>query len=314
VPPFSQLYYLDSSNVTRGAAEHVRRIRRGLTIAATVLAMGLTTACGGRTIHAVSPHPTTGRVPRPDHIVVVVMENKASGQIAGNRHAPYITSLGRSYAMFPNSYAVRHPSEPNYLALFSGSTQGLTDDSCPHTYSSANLGSELRAAGLSFAGYSEGLPHPGDPTCKAGRYARKHAPWVDFANLPVSVNLRYSDLPRDYAALPTVSFVVPDLCHDMHDCSVATGDAWLRSNLDGYVQWARAHNSVLIVTFDEDDRSAGNKITTVFAGALIKPGTYPEAIDHYSVLRTIEDAYGLPPAGKSANRSPITGLWTAGRT
>jgi hypothetical protein len=291
----------------------VRRIRRGLTIAAVLLVMGLMPACGGQTIHAVSPHPTTGTVPRPDHIVVVVMENKASGQIAGRRQAAYITSLGRSYALFPNSYAVGHPSEPNYLALFSGSTQRLTDDSCPHSYGSANLGSELRAAGHSFAGYSEGLPHPGDTTCKSGRYARKHAPWANFTDLPAGVNLRYADFPRDYGRLPTVSFVVPDLCHDMHDCSVATGDAWLRSNLDGYVQWARSHNSVLIVTFDEDDRSAGNKIATVFAGAHIKPGTYPEAIDHYSVLRTIEDAYGLPPAGKSADRSPITGLWTTNR-
>jgi hypothetical protein len=277
------------------------------------LLVGLVPGCGSHTIHAVHPHATTGAVPRPDHIVVVVMENKASPAIVGSRDAPYLTSLGRTGALFPNTYAERHPSEPNYLALFSGSTQGLTDDSCPHRYSSPNLGSELLAAGLSFAGYAEGLPRAGGTTCKAGRYARKHAPWVNFTNLPATVGLRYADFPHDYGALPTVAFVVPDLCHDMHDCSVASGDAWLRSNLDGYLEWARTHNSVLIVTFDEDDRTAGNRIVTVFAGALIKPGTYREAIDHYSVLRTIEDAYHLPLAGSSVDRSPITGVWTTSK-
>src|SRR4051812_22867382 len=150
------------------------------------------------------------------------MENKASGQITGGGQAPYLASLARTGALFPNSYAVAHPSEPNYLALFAGSTMRLKDDSCPHTYAAANLGSELRAAGMSFAGFAEGLPRPGSTACTAHRYARKHVPWADFANLPPSVNLRYADLPRDHAALPTVSFVIPDLCHDMHDCSVAT--------------------------------------------------------------------------------------------
>jgi phosphatidylinositol-3-phosphatase len=256
----------------------------------------------------VGPHPTDGTVPRPAHIVVVVLENKSPARLGD---APFIGSLERSGAVFTHSYAVRHPSQPNYLALFSGSTQGVTDDSCPHSFASANLGSELRAAGLSFAGYSEGLPRAGDTTCGSGRYARKHAPWVNFTNLPASVNLRYADLPRDFAALPTVAFVVPDLCDDMHDCAVATGDAWLKAHIDGYLRWARAHDSVLILTFDEDDRTAHNKITTVFAGALVRPGTYADPIDHYSVLRTIEDAYRLPALGESAHRSPITGPWTS---
>ncbi len=267
----------------------------------------------GRVTHAVTPHPTTGSVPRLAHIVVVVMENKAPGEIVGSRDAPYITSLARGGALFTNSYAIRHPSEPNYLALFSGSTHGLTDDSCPHAFSAPNLGGELLGAGLTFTGYAEGLPNPGSTACRAGRYARKHAPWVDFTDLPTSVSLPFTAFPRDYAALPTVAFVIPDLCHDMHDCPVATGDAWIRDHLGTYMTWARTHDSVLILTFDEDDGSARNKITTIFSGALIKPGVYPEAIDHYSVLRTIEDACRLAPVGTSAHRSPITGPWTTGR-
>ncbi|WP_210747830.1 alkaline phosphatase family protein [Actinomadura latina] len=249
-------------------------------------------------------------MPRFRHVVVVVLENKAVEQVIGAKRAPYLTSLARSGALFVNSYAIRHPSQPNYLALFSGSTQGLTDDSCPHSFTSANLAGELRAAGHTFVGFSEGLPHVGSGVCKSGDYARKHVPWADFPSLPASVNRPFTDFPRNYATLPAVAFVIPDLCHDMHDCSVATGDSWLRASLGGYAQWARTHDSLLIVTFDENDGSSGNKIATLFAGAFVKPGRYPEEIDHYGVLRTIEDAFRLPHAGASASRGPVTDVWT----
>lgn len=290
------------------------RIRRALILTALLLTTCLTAGCGGSGItHAVSPHPTTGSVPRLGHVVLVVLENKSARQVIGAHDAPYLTALARAGALFTNSYAVRHPSEPNYLALFSGSTQGLTDDSCPHSYTVANLAGELSAAGLTFAGYAEGLPERDPTVCGRGRYARKHVPWANFPDLPAAVNRPFTAFPRDYATLPTVSFVVPDLCHDMHDCSVATGDSWVRANLDGYVRWASTHESALIVTFDEDDRSSGNKIATVFAGAFVKPGVYSEAIDHYSVLRTVEDAFGLSHAGMSAARSPVTDVWTTGQ-
>jgi hypothetical protein len=103
------------------------------------------------------------------------------------------------------------------------------------------------------------------------------------------------------------------MCDDMHNCSVKAGDSWVRANLDGYVRWAGTNDSMLIVTFDENDGSPGNKIATMFVGASVKPGVYPEKIDHYSVLRTIEDAYGLSHAGMSASRSPITDVWTTAR-
>ncbi|WP_207938903.1 alkaline phosphatase family protein [Actinomadura darangshiensis] len=278
-----------------------------------LLAGSLAAGCTGGSTHAVRPHPTTGSVPRFQHVVVVVLENKAVHQVMGRKDAPYLNSLARSGAWFTNSYAIRHPSQPNYLALFSGSTQGLTDDSCPHAYRSANLAGELRAARLTFIGYSEGLPHTGSSVCSDGRYARKHVPWANFPALPASANRPFTDFPRDYAALPTVAFVIPDLCHDMHDCSVAAGDSWVRANLGGYARWARAHGSLLIVTFDENDGSSGNRIATVFTGAFVKPGRYSEEIDHYGVLRTIEDAFRLARAGVSGSRSPVTDVWTAGR-
>ncbi|MEV5752201.1 alkaline phosphatase family protein [Actinoallomurus sp. NPDC052308] len=290
-----------------------RRFRRALLLTATLLTTWSAAGCGNDGVtHADGPHPAVREVPRPAHVVVVVLENKSDRQVIGAPDAPYISSLAGSGALFTNSYAVRHPSEPNYLALFSGSTQGLTDDSCPHAYSAPNLASELSAAGLTFAGFAEASPVFDRTACVSGRYARKHVPWADFPDLPDAVGRSFADFPSDYSALPTVSFVIPDMCDDMHNCPVKTGDSWLRSNLDGYVRWASTHDSVLIVTFDENDGSPGNKIATIFAGARVKPGRYPEKIDHYSVLRTIEDAYGLSHAGMSASRSPITDVWTAG--
>jgi hypothetical protein len=105
-----------------------------------------------------------------------------------------------------------------------------------------------------------------------------------------------------------VSFLIPNLCHDMHDCSVATGDAWMRDHLDGYVRWAREHNSVLLVTFDEDDNHSDNRILTFFTGGPIKPGRYAQPVDHYGVLATLEDWYGLPRLGQAATAAPITGI------
>ncbi|HWG25852.1 alkaline phosphatase family protein [Actinospica sp.] len=259
---------------------------------------------------SVQTHTATAPLPRPDHVVVVMMENHSYADIIGSSAAPYINALAAQGASFSRSYAVTHPSEPNYLALFSGSTTGLDDDSCPHTYTNANLGSELIAAGLSFAGYSESMPQDGYTGCTAGQYARKHNPWVNFTNVPATDNRTFAAFPSDYSKLPTVSFVVPNLTDDMHDGTIAQGDTWLKTNIDGYAQWAKTHNSELIVTWDEDDNSSDNQIPTLIVGAKIHPGTYDEQITHYNVLRTIEDFYRLPAADESATATPISDIFS----
>jgi acid phosphatase len=240
--------------------------------------------------------------------VVAVFENKSSAQVAGQPSAPYLNALIGRAAMFVDAHAVAHPSQPNYLALFSGSAQGVTDDRCPvRLRGSPNLGRQLLDAGLTFTGYSEDLPSVGYTGCGTGGYAAKHNPWVDFDNVPTSANQPYAAWPDDFARLPTVAFVVPNLCHDMHDCAVATGDAWARTHLDPYLRWADTHNSLLIVTFDENDDSPGNQILTLIAGAGVRPGTRTGRIDHYTVLRTVEDLYGLSPIGAAAQAVPVTG-------
>lgn len=257
---------------------------------------------------------TSGMIPRYDHVVIVVMENKSIASIVGNTtDAPYINSLLASGVNFTQSYAVTHPSQPNYLALFSGSTQGITDDSCPHTFGTDNLGHQLIAAGYTFAGYSETMPSIGYTGCAYGLsgYVRRHNPWVDFSNLSPSTNLPYTLFPGDFTQLPTLSFVIPNLCNDMHDCSVSTGDAWLSSHISSYINWAKTHNSLLILTWDEDDDlTQANRIITLFAGANIKPGAYTEWINHYSVLRTLENMFGLTALGNASAATPITDVWS----
>ncbi|MEV7026015.1 alkaline phosphatase family protein [Kitasatospora sp. NPDC093558] len=304
----------------RGAGRRRRvRVAAGAAAVCALLLAGCAGSGGGPSPHGPSGHGPSGQtgsagpsvpVPRPDHVVVVVEENKSFSDVIGNTSdAPFINALAAQGASFTQSFAVAHPSQPNYLALFSGSVQGVTDDACPKSFDAPNLGSALLAAGLTFTGYSEDLPAPGDTGCADGGYARKHNPWVDFAALPAAVNQPFSAFPGDYAALPALSFVVPNLAHDMHDGSVRDGDAWLRDHLGGYADWARGHNSLLVVTWDEDDNDQGNRIPTLVVGPQVTPGSYDERIDHYRLLRTLEDAFGLPPSGAAAGAAPIGDIW-----
>ncbi|WP_182886731.1 alkaline phosphatase family protein [Microbispora sp. H10885] len=251
-------------------------------------------------------------LPTPDHTVVVVFENHAYSQIIGSSSAPYINSLKSGGANLTAFYAETHPSQPNYFAMFSGSTQGITDDSCytPGFSSKPNLASELIAAGRSWASYNETLPSQGSTTCSSGNYARKHNPWFGFSNVPTSTAYTFAQFPTDFTKLPTVSFVVPNLCSDMHDCSVSTGDTWLKNKLGAYATWAKTHNSLLVVTFDEDNRLSGNRIATVLYGQPVRAGSSSgTTYNHYNLLRTIEDMYGTAHAGNAASASAVSGVW-----
>jgi hypothetical protein len=243
---------------------------------------------------------------RPDHIVVVLMENKRYDAIVGDPATPYISAIAKRGANFTAAYGETHPSQPNYLALFSGSSQGVTDDSCVrHPFDAPNLGRQLVDAGLTFTGYAEALPHTGFTGCSAGNYVRRHNPWVDFAGVPAGANRPLRDLPKRWEQLPTVAFVVPDVCHDMHDCPKGTADAWLKRTLGSYVDWAGSHNSLLVLTFDEDNGTDGNHIPMLVLGGGVQAGDRAARVDHFSLLRTIEDAYGLAPLGAAAQATPL---------
>jgi acid phosphatase len=257
--------------------------------------------------------PAAATVPTPAHVVIVMEENHSYSDIIGNTaNAPYINSLAAEGALLTSSYAVSHPSEPNYMALFAGSTYGLTGDTCPVTESTtANLGSELLAAGYTFKGYSEGLPKTGSTTCTSGEYARKHAPWINFSAIPTADSLPFSSFPSssNYASLPTLSFVIPNLDDDMHDGTIAEADTWLKNNISAYATWAKTNNSLLIVTWDEDDYTENNQIPTIFVGQSVTTGDYDETVNHYNVLATLEQMYGLTKVGSSSSATVISDIW-----
>jgi len=290
-------------------------------------------------------------LPVYDHIVIVVEENKDYEEIIGNPNAPYINNvLKKEGANFVQMYGEEHFSQGNYFWMFSGDNQaiGFTDqvpsaeNNPNYPFKTANLAEQLINKGLSFKGYAESLPGIGFTSDKgsAGLYARKHVPWISFANVPngttvaTSSNLRFEDFPSDpsqYHTLPTIAFVIPNLENDMHNGpiaeGIAAGDRWLQKNIDSYYQWAKDHNSLLILTFDENNDKRAylgltnplvdsqscvgkgrdhefcvdlqNRIVTIFAGAHIKPGDYPEGkgITHVNILRTLEAMYGLSKAG-----------------
>ena len=252
--------------------------------------------------------PTAAR-PLASSVVLVILENRSYDLIIGSPEAPYINdTLVRQAALMTNSHAVTHPSEPNYLALFSGSTQGISDDSCPHSFSTGNAGAELIAAGESFAGYSESMPSGGYAGCWSGQYARKHNPWVNFTNVPSKSNLVYNEFPK---SPPTLSIIVPNLCNDMHDCSTKTGDTWLKNQLPPILKYDEEHNGLFILTWDEaePDSNGKNQIATLLIGPMIKPGKYDQAITHYSTLRTIEDIAGIRCTGNACEAPEIRAIW-----
>jgi hypothetical protein len=255
----------------------------------------------GRAGVAVQPHASS--------VIVVIMENRDYLRIIGNPQAPFINgTLVPQSALMTDSHAITHPSQPNYLALFSGSTQGITDDSCPHSFSTENLGAEVIAAGKTFDGYSESMPKDGYLGCTSGLYARKHNPWVNFTNVPASSNLIWYDLP---GVQPSVSIIVPNLCNDMHDCSTKTGDNWLKANLPEILMYDASHDGLLILTWDEadPDTNGSNRIATLLFGPMIVPGKYSQTVNHYNVLHTIEHVMDVKCTAHACAAPVLSGMW-----
>lgn len=263
-------------------------------------------------------------LPKPDHVVIVIFENASYEVVMQQKNAKFLCQLAESphCASFTNSFGLVHPSQPNYIKLFCGQDEGVHDDSLPKKmyFRSPNLGRALIDKGLTFKGFAEDLPYKGYNGEKYHHYVRKHCPWVNWQadtgrySISGEFNLPYKAFPKDYSTLPTLSFVIPHLEHDMHEpantfAAIWNGDKWLRRNLGNYIEWAKTHNSLLIVTFDEDDNHNHNHIPTLFVGQMIKQGAYNQPITHYNVLRTLLDMYGLEPFGKAGTAEPIKDCW-----
>jgi hypothetical protein len=278
-------------------------------------------------------------------VVVIEENHSYSQIVGNTTDAPYInnTLVGQGGLLYSGSYSPEHPSQPNYLDLFAGSDQGITGDYFPSSpqysepLSTPNLAAQLMNAGYSFEEYNQTYsaidnvnnynqatynPYSGQSNLTTAQqndtYARKHNAVVNWVNpnlttvsgnqLPLSAMTGFSEFPTTaagYANLPTVSFVIPNLENDMHNGTISAGDTWLSQNMNGYVQWAKTHNSLLLVTWDENDYTLqdGNHIATIINGdpSLFQAGDSQQVFNSYSILRTIEDMYGLGYAGNAAN-------------
>ena len=274
------------------------------------------------TLHSnVSPTPTNGSV---KYVFDIWFENKGYNQIWNTSSAPYITSLGKSYTRATNFHAQFHPSLPDYIAFFGGNNYGITNDCSPSSSCHANaknLADLLEAKGLNWKFYEESMPGP----CyikTSGDYAPKHDPAVyfdDIRNNSARCNshvVNYSNLTTDLksaSSTPSFAFITPNLCNDMHDCSVKTGDTWLKNHLPAILNSpaCKVDKCLVIVTFDEDEGSEGQHIPTIFAGSGARTGgvTSSKHYTHYSTLRTIEYIFGLPTlTSNDANASPMTDM------
>lgn len=253
------------------------------------------------------------QVPAFNHVVVVVLENKERGKVLGNPDAPAFNAFARTGAVLTAYRGVTHPSLPNYLALVSGSTHGISSDCTSCTVGGRSLADTLEARKLTWKAYAEGLPRVGWTGPYRGRYAKKHVPFLYFrrvlarpARLKRVVPLRQLARDRTTGHLPNFALVVPDLCHDMHDCSVSTGDAWLKGFLPPLL---KLRGTAVFVVFDESD-SADPGVPALALGSMVRARSYnTSAMSHYGLLRTIEEGFGLPLLGRSARATPVTGIW-----
>jgi phospholipase C len=235
------------------------------------------------------------------------MENKPASRILGVDDAPYLNRLAKDYALATNYHAITRPSLPNYIALTSGTTAGITSNCKPDTCQADvhSIADEIRKSGRDWRMYAEGMPEPCTAD-NAGRYAVKHNPFMYY---PAVTNDRVScsdhvvpfsrldeDLKTD-KSLPDYVFITPDMCSDTHDCPVQSGDEWLSRQVPKILSAPAftAGNSLLVVTYDEGNGDS-NQVATVFAGPAARKGYTSETrFTHYSLLRTIEDAWGLDP-------------------
>jgi phosphatidylinositol-3-phosphatase len=251
--------------------------------------------CAGRS--------TTGPsrpAPRLERVVVIVMENKSCDDVIGSRDAPYLNGLARRSAFAARSFALTSPSLPNYLGLTGGSTFGITTDCAGCRVRATNLVDQLERAHISWKAYMEGMPAPCYRGVQAGLYVKRHDPfayYVDVTSRPSRCRrvVPFTQLRADLArrALPRFVWITPNLCDDMHSCPVRDGDRFL-SGLVPELERAVGPRGAIVVTWDEGS-AFGRQIPTIVAGPAARAGARSlVAYDHYSLLRTIEDAFGLP--------------------
>jgi phosphatidylinositol-3-phosphatase len=268
-----------------------------------------------RTVAATSAACRTGAGRRAPlrHVVWIVMENQAYSSVVGSGAAPYLTRLAASCGLATRFSAEAHPSLPNYIAMTSGSTQGITDDADPsaHRLTARSLFSQL---GTRWRALDESMPRACD-LADSGQYAVRHNPATYYTG--IRAQCAAQDLPLTAGSRLTApfTFVTPNICDDMHSCSIQDGDRWLAGWLPRLLRAPqyRSGSMVVFITWDEDDGSADQHIPTIVISRHTRPGTRSAtSFDHYSLLRTTEEILGLPKLGAAAHAASMRGAFGLG--
>ncbi len=285
---------------------------------------------------------------RPDHIVVVIEQDRSADAV-GNPIWDYLNNVAQSALVYTNYHGVTHPTQSNILALYSGSTQGITTNSSGNNFPTQdNLAKSLFDGGFSFGGYVENLPADGSQANFAGNanypdlYSRYSNPMAMFSNIGIdsstgqprpnsAVNRTFnafSSIPTsNYSSLPAVSYVIPNALNSTHGSNNAEpwagspdeqsnnilrdrADNWLAANIDSYLQWAKNNNSLLIIVGDEERWVGGNSATATMLVAgdpdLYVAGVNNTAYNHFNLVRSITDAYGLSPLGDTLDTPALS--------
>ena len=245
------------------------------------------------------------------------MENHEYSEIIGSSSAPYTNSLATQNALATRYDAVSHPSLPNYLSLTAASTFGITSD-CENCFlNQTNLADQIEASGRTWRAYMESMPSPCSLT-DSGEYGMWHNPWLYYNDIRTNATrcnagvVPYTHFSSDLTSsnVPNFMWVTPNLCNDMHDCSVSTGDTWLKNNVPAILNSAAftTQNSLLMITWDEDNGSSGNHVATLVIAKSVPPGFRSGVkYTHYSLLTTVESAWGLSPlTGNDGGASPMS--------
>lgn len=276
-----------------------------------------------------TPSPTPTPTPKPlvpnfEHIVIIMFENKEFGSVIGNSLMPNYNKLAREYTLLTQYYAIRHPSLPNYIALIGGDTFGI-DRNCSDCFIDApSLPDLIETSGRTWKTYQEDMPRP----CYLGDthiYVQKHNPFIYFDPIRLDtarcersiVPLTALQTDIDTASLPNFIFITPNLCNDAHDCPLDVADAWLTELLSRLVPAldTTSQSYLLVMMFEEGQGNhsccglpaeAGGRVPVVFYSPLVKNG-FEDATPytHYSLLKTISTAWGLPLLGHAADDNHV---------
>ncbi len=283
-----------------------------------VVALLTLSGCGSPGTPPAPVTPVDSAVPgaidsQPSKVLVVVEENHTAA--AALRDMPYLAALAREYGQTTDYRAVAHPSLPNYLALAGGSTFGVTDNADPsvHPIAGNSVFDSAIAAGSTAKTYVEAMPAPCALTSD-GRYRVKHNAWPYFSDPTSRSNCQRFNVPAgtttsgplrtdvDAGALPTIGVLIPDMCHDGHDCSLATADDWLRQWLPMVMSGPdyRSGHLAIVVTFDEDDESGPNTVLTTVVAPHVKQVRSTDSLTHYSLSRYFAELTATTPLHQAA--------------